>query len=681
MPRIMGGPLTNSKVNMAGNADLTAVFDGDSTALIGALKNATDALDNFEQGAGQSLQRLDALFQNGFGNLERAVAGAKTALATVAPVAIFNFLHNEVQKGIDEFKKIGDEADKASVSTTFFQVLGYQANAANVSFDKVKTGIQSFAVELGKLKNGEGELEKNFKSANEALLAQLKGAKDAEAGVRIMAGAIAKLKDPFAQAKLAGEAFGKSNADIFRVLNAGSDGFRRAGEEAKAYNSIIDENVIRHSQDIKSGFAQLSNVIDLQFKQALLNISPLIKEIGQDMLGLSGAIRLTYDAFASLEGVTSTGLEERIKSVSQTLMAQRDAIKRIESGSEGALDHNVISDFIFGTNEEQLGRLKANAESTLALLNRLNAEHDKRSAASRTAPLDVPAAEETKDDGSAARKLLEGQRDMDELYKRLATDEHRYYVAIQMDAEKDIQRFKLDLEQKKITQDQYNIAMVAINRDMYAKMQAEQDKLSTTLKASMEGLKSEFEKVFSSWQSGHAMTFQAIERDFAQMVEKTVLKSAILEPLFGTGKAGSNEFGLIGGGIQSLFGTGGMSGSLSSGLSSAGSSLKGIFSGIFHEGGVVGEGGPGRWVDSGVFAGAHRYHQGGIAGLMPGEVPAILQQGEGIVPTSRMQNGASGGGHTFNVNIQTPNPQGFADSQGQIAAQLSQAVARGQRNL
>ena len=35
----------------------------------------------------------------------------------------------------------------------------------------------------------------------------------------------------------------------------------------------------------------------------------------------------------------------------------------------------------------------------------------------------------------------------------------------------------------------------------------------------MQGTKSEFEKVFASWQSGRTMTFQAIERDFAQMVE------------------------------------------------------------------------------------------------------------------------------------------------------------------
>ena len=33
-----------------------------------------------------------------------------------------------------------------------------------------------------------------------------------------------------------------------------------------------------------------------------------------------------------------------------------------------------------------------------------------------------------------------------------------------------------------------------------------------------------------------------------------------------------------------------------------------------------------------MFAGAPRYHEGGIAGLKPGEVPAILQKGEVVLP-------------------------------------------------
>jgi hypothetical protein len=89
-------------------------------------------------------------------------------------------------------------------------------------------------------------------------------------------------------------------------------------------------------------------------------------------------------------------------------------------------------------------------------------------------------------------------------------------------------------------------------------------------------------------------------------------------------------------------------------------------------------GGAGRMVSAGTFAGAVRYHEGGIAGLMPGEVPAILQQGETVIPKGQS---AIGGGHTFNINIQTPNPGAFKESQGQIAAMLSRAISQGNRNL
>jgi hypothetical protein len=41
---------------------------------------------------------------------------------------------------------------------------------------------------------------------------------------------------------------------------------------------------------------------------------------------------------------------------------------------------------------------------------------------------------------------------------------------------------------------------------------------------------------------------------------------------------------------------------------------------------------------------------------------------------------AAGGGATVIMNIQTPDVQGFARSQGQIAAQMSRALGRGNRN-
>ena len=51
---------------------------------------------------------------------------------------------------------------------------------------------------------------------------------------------------------------------------------------------------------------------------------------------------------------------------------------------------------------------------------------------------------------------------------------------------------------------------------------------------------------------------------------------------------------------------------------------------VRHEGGIVGEAGPSRITDPKIFKGAPRYHQGGMVGLQPGEVPIIAQKGEVI---------------------------------------------------
>lgn len=77
----------------------------------------------------------------------------------------------------------------------------------------------------------------------------------------------------------------------------------------------------------------------------------------------------------------------------------------------------------------------------------------------------------------------------------------------------------------------------------------------------------------------------------------------------------SGLFGGIGGGGKGLFGGA-------------------IIPGILHSGGIAGKDGygHGRAVSPSVFSGAPRYHNGGIAGLRPNEVPAILERGERVIP-------------------------------------------------
>lgn len=99
--------------------------------------------------------------------------------------------------------------------------------------------------------------------------------------------------------------------------------------------------------------------------------------------------------------------------------------------------------------------------------------------------------------------------------------------------------------------------------------------------------------------------------------------------------------------VQQLFSMPSGGGGMFGGGGGFGGILSGIFGSIFHKGGVVGGAAPQRMVSPSTFAGAKRYHSGGIAGLQPGEVPAILQRGEVVLPKGTKM----GGGQQVHVTV------------------------------
>lgn len=93
-----------------------------------------------------------------------------------------------------------------------------------------------------------------------------------------------------------------------------------------------------------------------------------------------------------------------------------------------------------------------------------------------------------------------------------------------------------------------------------------------------------------------------------------------------------------------------------------------LIPGILHKGGVAGRDGygHGRAVSPSVFAGAKRYHRGGIAGLQPGEVPAILQRGEVVLPRSARV----GGSQTIVINAPINAPGADAQRLARVEASV-----------
>ncbi len=110
--------------------------------------------------------------------------------------------------------------------------------------------------------------------------------------------------------------------------------------------------------------------------------------------------------------------------------------------------------------------------------------------------------------------------------------------------------------------------------------------------------------------------------------------------------------------------------------------IGGLFGGAFANGGVMSQGRVQAFANGGVINGPTTFPmRGGRVGLMGEAGP------EAIMPLTRGADGRlgvqGGGGQTVNVtmNIQTPDAQSFTRSRSQVAAQVSRALSRSNRNL
>lgn len=107
--------------------------------------------------------------------------------------------------------------------------------------------------------------------------------------------------------------------------------------------------------------------------------------------------------------------------------------------------------------------------------------------------------------------------------------------------------------------------------------------------------------------------------------------NGLFDSLFAPKQGGGAAGGGIGGFFSSLFGLGG------GGAFPAAPVLGG---GLYHTGGTVGSHHSSRSLPASVWAGAPRMHNGGVAGLRAGEVPAILERGEVVTPKGVSLKGA-----------------------------------------
>ncbi|QQR68385.1 MAG: phage tail length tape measure family protein [Alphaproteobacteria bacterium] len=265
------------------------------------------------------------------------------------------------------------------------------------------------------------------------------------------------------------------------------------------------------------------------------------------------------------------------------------------------------------------------------------------------------------DQGEAQQKLNKLKQEGEQVTGATRTATESYAA--------ELERLKNMLDAGAISQDTYNRAVAnAEKQQLDARKDAEagalrafrnyreqaEDAASAVEKAFTEGMKATEDAIVDFVTSG-GKSLQSLG-DLANSIVADITRMAVQKSVTGP------LFDMLG---SSLGGSGG-------------GFLDSIFGSIFHEGGEVGGSAPTRRLPAYVYASAPRYHTGGVAGLKPGEIPAILERGEVVLPKDGTRMGSP-----VNVvmNISTPDASSFRKSQSQIAAEAARGIQHATRNL
>lgn len=541
-------------------------------ALAKAQGTTVTQLRKIEREAQGFASRFDAKMGMIGGSLKGLLAGA-----SVAAVAAFGAA---IKSAVSDAASIGDLADKVGLSTDAIQELSYGAVQANLSFDDLSGSLTKFSKTLGEAQNGSGDLLKTLE-ANGFDQARVKALSMADA-LGVVADLVKNARNEQDQLLIITQAFGRGGDGMLEFLKNGSAGLQGFAKDATEAGAKIEENLIRKAQELDDRWAALMSSMRTKTQSMVLDVIDAFSQLtsGKLRLPLPPGARAEFNRMAPL-GFTAPADVTPVAPLASAGGKVDRGVTVIPDAGEEKRATEAIRERERAAKEAaraEAARKKAISDVITAL--QFESEQLKRSEMEQQVQAELRQAgvSATSKQGQEIRKLVEAN----------------YMLA----------------ESEKITKDAQTAAIEAA-QEASDKFKERREEYNASLMSLAELGVSAFDAIAVG---GEKVT------DVLANVAKSLASAALQAALLGQGP------------LAGLFGTSGGGGFFGSLIAGMGGSTS---AGIYHSGGVVGSGGMRRTVSPGMFAGAERYHNGGVAGLRAGEVPAILQKGEMVLPRGR----------------------------------------------
>lgn len=343
-------------------------------------------------------------------------------------------------------------------------------------------------------------------------------------------------------------------------------------------------------------------------------------------------------------------LAEDVEELEQSLRTQ------IATFGESSMAVQLYELSLRGATEAQLAEAR---ELAVSLQGMEDAEKEKKELADRERERAELYQSTLKDlaEGTQQNNLDLIASDQERAMAQLAIEQERWRAVIETYAAGTAERMRLE--------EGYAAWLTAEQATITASMKTKTDEMTEFTREAARNMQDAMADFFFDLMQGKLSDLaESFKRTIDRMVANA-LAARLANALFGegfTGGGGGKGGGAVGGWV--------------------GSAITGIASLLAAQGAAFESGGGlTRFAGGGIVRSPTVFRFAGGAGLMGEAGP------EAIMPLKRLPSGqlgvaaAGGGGMSVVMNIQTPDADSFRRSQGQILAQMNQALSRGRRNL
>jgi hypothetical protein len=292
-------------------------------------------------------------------------AGLAAGAAIGAMAAAAGFLVAQTKSAMDFGEALQTAATKAGIGVEALQQWRYAGQQAGLTTDQVDSSLAKLVQHIGDAELGNTRSLKFF----DALFGPnaqdvLKSFGDVDQAVDAVIDKLAGMGNAAEQADMAKK---MGIGDLIPLLDEGAAKVEALKQEAVNLGVVMDTNTVKALADAEKGFKSASEVIDIQFKSALVDIAPLLVNAINLIAEAARALNDFLNNFKAVQDRSTQALVDDLHAKGPQLQA---ALAKQRTGDITAqpdvdrLDSEIKSELAELDNRNQGGSVNNNARSS-----------------------------------------------------------------------------------------------------------------------------------------------------------------------------------------------------------------------------------------------------------------------------------------------------------------------------